>query len=249
MLSKYIQVGNKIDIESVRKSRNEYGEIVRKTYKSELYEIVSEDQIKIAMPMEQMKVVLLPVDGEYSLCFFTPKGLYQCLARVTERYKSNNLFVLVMELESGLKRYQRREYYRLNTVLNMKSRQIDEGINDEDEIPEEGAAETEQVEFLDTDLAFDDGIMVDISGGGARFISRAQYKEGCLIRFVFELFVNGSVTEYKLIGRVLKADKVENKPGFYQIRIQFVNIVNEDRESIIKYIFEEERKQRQRDRN
>ena len=55
MLSKYIQVGNKIDIESVRKSRNEYGEIVRKTYKSELYEIVSEDQIKIAMPMEQMK--------------------------------------------------------------------------------------------------------------------------------------------------------------------------------------------------
>ena len=239
MISKFVQIGNKIEIESIKKTTDELGEVTRKTYRSELYDIESEDIIKIAMPMEQSKIVLLPVDAEYSLCFYTPNGLYQCLARVVERYKSNNLFVLSMELETDLQKYQRREYYRLNTVLDMKSKAID---------PDEKHPGLEQVQFIDTDLTFDNGTMVDISGGGARFISRVQYTEGSLIRFQFSLFVNGEVTEYKLVGKVLKSTPIENKEDSFENRIQFVNMVNDDRESIIKYIFEEERKQRHRER-
>ena len=238
MISKFVQVGNKIEIESVKKTTGELGEVTRKTYRSELYDIESEDIIKIAMPMEQSKIVLLPVDAEYSLCFYTPNGLYQCLARVVERYKSNNLFVLSMELETDLQKYQRREYYRLNTVLDMKSKAIDE--NEKSSLA--------QVQFIDTDLTFDNGTMVDISGGGARFISKVQYTEGSLIRFVFSLFVNGLVTEYKLVGKVLKSSPIENREDQFENRIQFVNMVNDDREAIIKYIFEEERKQRHRER-
>ena len=238
MISKFVQIGNKIEIESIKKTTDELGEITRKTYRSELYDIESEDVIKIAMPMEQSKIVLLPVDAEYSLCFYTPNGLYQCLARVIERYKSNNLFVLSMELETDLQKYQRREYYRLNTVLDMKSKAIDTN----------SSKTFEQVQFIDTDLTFDNGTMVDISGGGARFISKVQYPKGSLIRFVFSLFVNGSVTEYKLVGKVLKSDPMENREDSFENRIQFVNMVNDDRESIIKYIFEEERRQRHRER-
>lgn len=238
MISKFVQVGNKIEIESVKKTTGELGEVTRKTYRSELYDIESEDIIKIAMPMEQSKIVLLPVDAEYSLCFYTPNGLYQCLARVVERYKSNNLFVLSMELETDLQKYQRREYYRLNTVLDMKSKAIDE--NEKSSLA--------QVQFIDTDLTFDNGTMVDISGGGARFISKVKYTEGSLIRFVFSLFVNGLVTEYKLVGKVLKSSPIENMEDQFENRIQFVNMLNDDREAIIKYIFEEERKQRHRER-
>ena len=239
MISKYVQIGNKIDIESIKKTTGELGEITRKTYRSELYDIESEDIIKIAMPMEQSKIVLLPVDAEYSLCFYTPNGLYQCLARVVERYKSNNLFVLSMELETDLQKYQRREYYRLNTILDMKSKEIND---------DEKSAGISQVQFIDTDLTFDNGTMVDISGGGARFISKVQYTEGSLIRFVFSLFVNGQVTEYKLVGKIHKSTPIENKEDQFENRIQFVNMVNDDRESIIKYIFEEERKKRHRER-
>ena len=238
MISKYIKEGNRIDIESIKKTVDEAGELTRKTYRSELYEIVSEDEIKIAMPMEQTKIVLLPVDAEYSLCFYTPSGLYQCIARVTERLKSNNLFMLVMELETDLQKYQRREYYRLNTVIQMKCKPIDK----------EEESQLVKFQFMDTDLTFDNGIMVDISGGGARFISKTQYQKGSYIRSAFSLFVNGSITEYKLVGKVLKSEKMENKPGAYENRIQFVNMPNDDRESIIRYIFEEERKQRHKER-
>ena len=75
-----------------------------------------------------------------------------------------------------------------------------------------------------------------------------KYTEGSLIRFVFSLFVNGLVTEYKLVGKVLKSSPIENMEDQFENRIQFVNMLNDDREAIIKYIFEEERKQRHRER-
>lgn len=239
MISKYLQVGNKLEIEAITPGTGEHGEIARKTYRSEIYDIDSEDQIKIAMPMEQTKVILLPVDGEYSLCFYTANGLYQCVARVVERFKSNALFVLVMELETDLQKYQRREFYRLNCVLDMKCKRLNE---------DEFVNSREQVQFLDTDLTFDNGTMVDISGGGARFVSSVSYPEGALIRFTFSLFVNGQMTEYKLIGKVLRNVPVENRENTFEHRVQFVNMLNDDRESIIRYIFEEERKLRRRER-
>ncbi|HOO28592.1 MAG TPA: flagellar brake protein, partial [Lachnospiraceae bacterium] len=203
------------------------------------YDIVSEDQIKIAMPMEQGKIILLPVDGEYNICFYTTTGLYQCLARVIDRYKSDNIFVLDMELTTDIRKYQRREYYRLNCVLDMKSREITEkDVN----------GLSERVRFIDTDITFNNGLIVDISGGGVRFISKVCYPKNTNILFSFSLYVSGKLAEYKLIGKVLLSERLENREDEYEHRIQFVNIMNDDRESIIRYIFEEERKIRRREK-
>lgn len=239
MLSKFVNVGDKLELETIEGLNDEGVSQERKNYRSVLYDIVSEDQVKIAMPMEQGKVILLPVDGEYNLCFYTKSGLYQCLARVIDRYKTDNLFILLMELTTDIMRYQRREYYRLNCVLDMKCREITDG---------DVSSLSERVRFLDTDITFNDGIMVDISGGGARFISRTRYAKNSSIMFVFSLYVNGKLTEYKSVGKVLLSERLENRDDEYEHRIQFVNIMNDDRESIIKYIFEEERKIRRREK-
>ncbi len=238
MISKYVNPGDKVDIEHIERVKyNEENE--RRTFRSSIYDIISEDRIKITMPIEQGKIILFSVDAELNVCFYTKNGLFQCIGRVVDRLKENNIFLLDIELVTDLKRYQRREYYRLNCVLDMKSTMINE--NDIVEY-------TEQVRFLDTDITFDNGTMVDISGGGARFISQAKYPKGSNILFVFSLFVDGSLTEYKLLGKVLLSEEVKNQEGKYEHRIQFVNIMNDDRESIIKYIFEEERRIRKREK-
>lgn len=242
MLSKYVTLGDKLELETVeRHIGDEQNQIVkaRKTYKSQVYDIISEDQIKIAMPIERGKVILLPIDGEYNICFYTKSGLYQCLTRVLDRYKSNNVFILLMELTTDLRKYQRREYYRLNCVLDMRCRQLDET-----ELPKI----TEKVQFIDTDITLNNGIIVDISGGGARFISAEQYPNQSLILFIFSLFVNGEMKEYQLVGQVLLSEELENRKNEYEHRIQFANIMNDDREGIIRYIFEEERKKRRREK-
>jgi len=236
MISKYVNVGDRIDIESI-KSGSSSSE--KKTYKSQVFDIESEDRIKVGMPMEEGRVILLPVDEEYNLCFYTPSGLFQCLGRVADRYKSNNIFILVIDLTTDIRKYQRREYYRLNCVLDMKSTMINQ---------KDVTALSEQVQFIDTDLTFDNGTMVDISGGGARFISKVKYPKDSNILFTFSLFVNDTNTTYKLLGKVLLSNEIQSRDGEYEHRIMFVNIMNDDRESIIKYIFEEERKIRRREK-
>lgn len=237
MISKYVSIGDRIDIETIVKSSKDAETTERKIYRSQVYDFDTEDRIKIGMPMEQGKLVLLPVDEEYNLCFYTPSGLYQCLGRVAERVKNDGIFILIFELTTDIRKYQRREYYRLNCVLNMKSTMINE--NDVSHL-------SEKVHFIDTDLTFDNGTMVDISGGGARFISKVKYPKDSNILFAFDLFVNNQLTSYKLIGKVLVSQEISNREGEYEHRVVFVNIMNDDRESIIKYIFEEERRIRRR---
>lgn len=237
MISKYVNVGDRIDIETVKRTGD--GSTERKTYRSQVFDIESEDRIKVAMPMEQGKLILLPVDEEFNLCFYTPSGLYQCLGRVAERYKSDNVYVLVMDLTTDIRKYQRREYYRLNCVISMKSTMINQS---------DVASYSEKVHFIDTDLTFDNGTMVDISGGGARFISNIKYPKDSNILFTFDLFVNDALTSYKLLGKILLSQEIQGREGEYEHRIMFVNIMNDDRESIIKYIFEEERKIRRREK-
>ncbi len=235
-LSKYIKEGDKLDIETVDRPGRA---TEKRQYRSMVYDIVSEDEIKIAMPIEQGKVILLPIDGEYNLCFYTKNGLYQCLSRVVERSKNDNVFVLLMELTTDLSKYQRREYYRLNTVLEMKASKVADEMDD---------LNTERVEIIDTDLTFDNGVMVDISGGGARFISRTEYPVGSEVLFKFKLFVSGNMNDYSIRGRVLFSQPMKNNPGAFEHRMQFVHMMKDDRESIIRYIFEEERKIRRREK-
>ena len=51
---------------------------------------------------------------------------------------------------------------------------------------------------------------------------------------------------YNLVGKILSVKELENRRGTFEHRVQYINIDNQQREEIIRYIFEEERKNRQR---
>ena len=239
MLSKYVMPGNKLEIQAVdRTNQEEDGKKGRrKVYKTQVCDIISEDQLEIYMPMEKSKLILLPIDAEYDLYFYTDAGLYQCFANVIDRYKSNNQFVLLMELTSNLRRYQRREYYRLSCALEMSSRPLDKSESD--------AVEKTQ-DYLLPGGALKNSVIVDISGGGIRFVGNYAYEPESLIYCKYNLAIDGEAKEYTLVAKVLTVRELENKPGVFEHRAQYVNIDTVDREEIIRFIFEEERKQRKR---
>ena len=105
MLSKLIKIGTKLELESIRYAKDKEQE--NKIYKSEVYDIISEERLEVTMPMESTKLILLPVDGEYDMTFYALNGtVYQCLGRVIDRYKSNNVYILVFELITNLRKFQ-----------------------------------------------------------------------------------------------------------------------------------------------
>ena len=95
LISKYVVPGCRVDLQAIQHSTSsEEIEGPRRSHQSQVLDILSEDRIEISMPMEKSKLILLPVDGEYDLYFYSDNGLYQCYARVVDRYKNNSFHFL-----------------------------------------------------------------------------------------------------------------------------------------------------------
>lgn len=239
MLSKYVMPGNRMEIQEIERAKNNDSAETRKTYQTRVVDIVSEDRLEVMMPMEKTKLILLPVNAQFDLYFYTSSGVFQCFANVIDRYKSNNQYILLMELTSNLRRFQRREYYRLSCALEMSSRPL----------------EKEEIESIENNnshivpgLPLKRSVIVDISGGGIRFVANYAYEPDSLIYCKYKLMRGGSFKEYVLISKVLSVRKLDNRPGIFEHRAQYINIDTEDREEIIRFIFEEERKCRKKEK-
>lgn len=236
MLSKYVAPGNRIEIQAIKGTRfNDKG--INKMYKSLVWDTISDDRIEILVPIEKNKLIALPVNEEYDLYIFTSSGQFQCTATAVDRYKSENKHLLLLELTTSLKKIQRREYFRLSCALEIGTRLlVDEEIN----------AILKGDKFVVPGLPVKKGIVVDISGGGMRFVGRAYYKPDSFICCQGKLVLDGIEKETVLAAKVLKVKELQDTPGSYEHRVQFVNLDAKEREEIIRYIFEEERKHRNR---
>ena len=73
-----------------------------------------------------------------------------------------------------------------------------------------------------------------------------HYEVGDTIYLTYQLPLKNGMKTYEIAGKVLAMRKIPEKQGEYEHRLQYINIEKTDREEIIRYIFEEERRNRQR---
>lgn len=232
MLEKYVRVGDKVELRLRHGILTEEEEKALKIYLSKINMILDEDKVEILMPIEQSRLVLLPRNVIFVMVVYTSNGLYQCDVKMTERYKSGNIALQVVELISPLKRFQRREYYRYSCNIPVLSRNLTE--------------EEQEMFVLDETLEKADGWALDIGGGGVRFCTEQKYVPRELVVCELQLEVKDSVKSIETIGRVLSVKPIKDS-GTFETRVQFKRISNKDRETIIQYIFEDERKRRKLD--
>ena len=240
MLSKIIRPGCKIELQALARFNDDPSDQSRKVYSSQVYDILSDDRMEIIMPMEQAKLVLLPVDSEYEALFYSETSAYQCFVKIVDRYRTNNVYILVIEMTSNLRKHQRREFYRFSCALEMAIRPLNE---------EETKAFTEKAVYeITPGIPMNRCVIVDLSGGGLRFMSNQKYEPESLIYCTYHLLTSGKNKEYEMVGKILTVKELDNKRGVYEHRVQYMNLGVEHREEIIKYIFEEERKNLRREK-
>lgn len=226
-----IAVGNKIELvkleDVIRNEKN------RKVYVSKIYDIITSQTLQIAMPIYDGKIVPLGVDEKYTACFYTSKGLLQCNVLVTSRYKSGNLFFLEVMMLGDLSKVQRRQFYRYNCVLDAKIRIISdnefttERLDDPD-IPED-------------ELTWEPAKTLDISGGGAKIVSKNHIDRNECVKIKFSVVIVDEIVSFNLYARILSSTSVQNRTDLYEQRLEFMKISQEDRDKIIRFIFESER--------
>ena len=59
---------------------------------------------------------------------------------------------------------------------------------------------------------------------------------------------DGERKKYDVVGKVLAVKELENRRGMFEHRVQYYNLDVNTREEIIRFIFEEERKSRKKER-
>ena len=197
MLTKLIEPGCKVEMQLISRKLTEEE---KKVYISKVFDVLSEDRMEILMPMEKTRLILLPVDGEIDITFYAGEYLYQCFTRVVDRYKRDNMYILLMEATSNLRKVQRREYYRFSCALEMCSRLL---------VEEEIKAVEEHRNYY--------------------------------------LIVGGRTKQCETVGEILSARELEHKKGTFEHRVRYVDMGEGEREEIIRYIFEEERKNRKKE--
>ncbi len=231
ILSRFLKEGDRLDIRAMELLP---GERFPKEYSSKLQVIVSNDTVDILMPMERGRLVRSPIGTSYELVFYNKTGMYQCVARVVDSFQTKKLALLRMEFTSNLRKYQRREYYRHSCALEMRARPLQE-----QEL--QALQEHKEIEFL-AGQPLIPSIVVDISGGGLRFVSSQIYEPGSLIYCCYQLLFADKTKKVEVIGKVLSASPMENRRGMYEHRVQYYNIQEKLREEIIRFIFAEERR-------
>ncbi|MDF2540098.1 MAG: hypothetical protein K0S76_3119 [Herbinix sp.] len=253
MLSEVLTLGDKIDIKPLDRS----GKPVHnaRTFVSQLIDFVDFDVINIAAPIVHSKALILPAGENFNLCFYSAKGLYQCKSVVLSNHKENNTIVSMVRITTNLEKVQRRQYFRLECIHDIEYRVItkEEEILERKLKTEDFRNTDERAECRKRLNQFDKewlrAAITDISGGGARFNSALQHSQGDKVRIKF-VFLSGNETKRLLLGAdIISSNRILNRTDAYENRVEFKDIMQKDREDLIKYIFEQERKRRKKENN
>lgn len=241
MMKKILKIGDKVDFQLVQQleQAKKTGATV-KTYTSQVTEVVSEDELEITMPMEQGKMIVLPLGVRLSFVFSTARGMYQCVGQIKERYKKRNMFLYLIEIHSQLKKCQRREYYRYSCQIACQY----VTISKEDAEKKTTEALIGQLSKAFANHEQKEAVIQDLSGGGVKMIGDVQLEQDSYILLYMRLTNDKLDRQYTLASQVLHSQPVEDQQTKFESRVQFIFNDDKTREEIIRYIFEEERKGR-----
>ena len=225
-------IGDRIELMHIKSAIGR--KVSDKKYGSQLLDFDGDRTAKIAMPISEGKVIPLEIDDDYNLCFFTNSGLYQCTAQIKKRYTENRMYVMDVIFLTPLKKFQRRKFYRLDCLFPIRYRIVPK---EQFEKKNEAEQDNEKDEIL-----WEEGTISDLSGGGIRFHGNVECKKGDFVEIVLPLSLQSGIIPLSLYMKVVSCVHFEGSRVAYETRGEFLNINEKERETVINYVFEEQRR-------
>lgn len=233
MLQDIVSVGDKIEL--YKHSNREKQPWNSRRYLSRLLDFKGPNEVCIAMPIENGRIIPFNIGDKYRICYYTKFGLYQCLCEINDRYKINNIYIAVAEMKSELEKFQRRQYYRLNYLQEIRYSLLNESYEQE-----------EKPKITMQNQTFETATMIDISGGGCKFNCNELIPKETTLILSFYLELSKGITQFELLGKVVYSSEIQNRK-MYEHRIEFMDIKETERENIVRFIFDEERRRRRKE--
>lgn len=192
---------------------------------------INENSLLIDAPIHGSMVYPVHIGATLNVYFSrkTDKQIdvFRFKARVVGREYSGNLALLQIEAEGKMQMIQRRQFYRLECSLPLKYR-IVTTMNPE----------------YNKEIKFKASLSRNLSGGGLCICIEDRVNIGETVECEINLYEDVTIRFYGVVVR-LEENDLENKYKFLA-GITFKKIGNKDREAVVKYIFEQQRKLRKK---
>lgn len=220
----YIKAGDKV---TMIKNKNT-------SYRTDIYD-VNDNVLTINTPMDKEGIIVCPKGNKYNFVFSTNTGrLYIAAGSVEKQYHDRGFALTDIDLLTPLKKYQRRQYYRLKCTLRARGIGIKDG--------QDPALVKRAERFLTKDEGMiTKGIILNISGGGAYMVCDHDFGDAEWVLLNTTIMTGHAPVrtpkKIELLANILEK-KQEGNRFFY--RLFFIFDDDDDREEIIKYVFNEQ---------
>lgn len=195
------------------------GEYNSHQYASKVENVHDDGIIDVLLPIFKNQVLYIKSDTLLKVIVARDSAIYEFKAKIVSKLMGV-VPLLRLERISEIIKIQRRNYYRLKVVKGIRVRRA---INFKEKLFEE----------------YFNASLIDLSGGGIGFTSYKELNESDVVEINMEL--NSNVV--KIFGRIIRKrllDKNEN--GMFSYGAHFEKITEIERNSIMRFIFEEQRK-------
>ncbi|MFV0519763.1 MAG: flagellar brake protein [Lachnospirales bacterium] len=214
-MKEFIEIGSSIELSLVRDNKP-----VR-TYKSKVESPENPNAILVQVPSVNGQLVKLPVSNSYEMIVYADAKLIKFKVHLTGYEKQDGFMYCVLKLLDKGEKVQRREYFRY--VVQIPFSYITKKSN--------------EANYNVWEL--DAGLIKDIGGGGIRFASNTTHDKDDILMVYVALYDSLFVAECK----ILFIDPTPEGSSFrHQYRVQFIDTFETEREIIVQYIFNEQRR-------
>ena len=237
-----IEAGLPIDLAIMTKSQ------MTLTLKSNIHQRVSDNQIQILMPIYNGK--LLPLERDLRLVvIYTIKevGRFEFEALISNRYVDDKLHILVLTVVSGIKKSQRRNFYRVPFFEELKMFRLNKPLPEDvvEKLTKEYEAQKEKYKNNKDIIVADPPDLYqfmkiesrDISGGGVRGFSKEPLDLFELVKG--ELHLEDFTVSF--VGEIIRVSQSFDSVLPYEIGIKFTEMDENSRTRLIGYIFKKQR--------
>jgi c-di-GMP-binding flagellar brake protein YcgR len=211
-INKYLQLDEKIHLVL----DNEYD---KHEYMSRVENISEDGTIEALIPIYRNRIIYIKNDSIVKVIVSREGAIYEFRAKVVSKI-FGVIPLLKLERISDISKIQRRDFYRLKIaksikvrkIINLKEKHFDEYVN---------------------------ATAIDISGGGLCFSSTKELDFNDLIEVSIELSGKPITIFCKVLRRGIKDDDESNR---FIYGVAYEKITEIERNIIMRFIFEEQRK-------
>ncbi|MDP4093251.1 MAG: flagellar brake domain-containing protein [Bacillota bacterium] len=232
MNTKDMSIGTKLELELV----NNLGEKIGRTYISQLLDIVDDENIIIAAPIYESRVIFVPTGANARIFFFHKRwGLMSFPALIVAKDKKDNILSFQIKVTGEFEKIQRRKYFRLDCNIPAYFRVCPDTETDDYlrlEIRKDIDKKTLESNYIKA-------LTRNISGSGSCIVSDEKISKDATLELV--LLLEGS-SYIRTICKVMRIDEIDtSKDKKFETGLHFAEITDRGQDLVIKFIFEQQK--------